>query len=308
VDGVAVVVVAGVVNVETSLPVEALPVSYVPVRYVRGQLRSRASGVGFNVAAALACLGAEVRLASYLGGDALGGLAREELAARRLDGPGVLATSATAQSVVATAPDGRRMVFTDVKDLPDETYPAEVFDGLLDGADLAVISTIGFARSLLPAAQARGVPIAVDVQAVDRADDPYLQDWLNRADVLFCSDERLPAPAEEWAEALLERHDAGVVVVGCGAAGCLLCVRGEAPRRVPAVAPRGVTSTVGAGDALFAGFLDGRARGLDPQMAIERAVLFAGWKVGSAGGAEGLLTGPELDQFFQARRTVPAAG
>jgi sugar/nucleoside kinase (ribokinase family) len=293
----AVIVVAGVVNVETSLPVEDLPVPYAPVRYVRGQLHSRASGVGFNVAAALAALGGEVRLATYLGDDALGALARQELAGRRLTGPGVLVTSVTAQSVVQTASDGRRMVFTDVKHLPEETYPAGVFDRLLNGADLAAISTIGFARSLLPMARAHGVPVAVDLQAIESLDDCYLQDWLDCADIVFCSDERLPTSAAEGAGALLDRcANAGLVVVGRGPAGCLLQVRGEPPQPVPAVAPRAVASTVGAGDALFAGFLDGHLRGLDPLAAVERAVLFAGWKIGSIGGGEGFLTGPELDQ------------
>jgi hypothetical protein len=69
-------------------------------------------------------------------------------------------------------------VRTDLKDLPDAVYPPESFRQLLNGADLTVISTIGFA----PPAATGGrrecqVPIAVDVQAIDREDDPYLAEW-----------------------------------------------------------------------------------------------------------------------------------
>ena len=297
---VAVIAVAGVVNVETTLPVEGLPLSYEPVRYPRNLMQSRASGVGFNVAAALSSLGDDVRLVGYVGDDALGEFASRELLTRGLTGPGLRRTSATPQSVVLSAPDGRRSVFTDLKDLPEQIYPAEPFAVLLDGADLAVMSTIGFARALLAVARQRRVPIAVDLQAIDDANDPYLQDWLACADVVFCSDERLPVPPGRWAEMLLDRHGMELVVVGCGAAGCLLCVRGEAPRLVPAVAPWGVASTVGAGDALFAAFLHCRLAGLDPHAAIERAVLFAGCKIGHTGGGEGFLTGAELDQLCTA--------
>lgn len=304
----AVFAVAGVVNVETTVPVGGLPLPYEPVRYLRGQLGSRASGVGFNVAAALASLGDEVRLAGYLGDDGLGQMAQAELARRGLDGPGMCLTSATPQSVVLSAPDGRRSVFTDLKAVPDEIYPAEVFGGLLDGADLAVVTTIGFGRGVLPIAREWGVPIAVDVQAVDSVDDSYLQDWLASAAIVFCSDERLPVPAEEWTGILLDRFDVGIVVVGRGAAGCLLCVRGEPPRMVPAVAPRRIASTVGAGDAMFAAFLHGLCNGLDPREAAGRAVLFAGWKIGSTGGGEGFLTGPELDRLYAAPVGTHAPG
>ncbi|PZS30123.1 MAG: sugar kinase [Pseudonocardiales bacterium] len=291
------IVVAGIVNVETTVPVEGLPLAYEPVRYLRDQLCSQVSGVGFNVAGALVALGHEVRLATYLGPDLAGDVARAELSRRGVSGPGVQSTRATPQSVVLTAPDGRRSVFTDLKDVPEESFPASVFAGLLDGADVGVLSTVGFARSLVPMVQARGLPIAVDVQAAESIDDPYLRDWLAGADIVFASHERLSLPPGEWAQSLLARFPAGIVGIGCGADGCMLCVRGEMPRLVPAVAPRGVVSTVGAGDALFAAFLDGRVRGRDPDDAIERAVLYAGWKVGSVGGGDGLLSSAELDQL-----------
>ncbi len=60
----AIIAVAGVCNVETTPRVDGFPVDYTPVRYPFFGVQSGPSGVGYNVAAALATLGDEVRLAS----------------------------------------------------------------------------------------------------------------------------------------------------------------------------------------------------------------------------------------------------
>jgi sugar/nucleoside kinase (ribokinase family) len=163
-----------------------------------------------------------------------------------------------------------------------------------------VITTIGFARPLLAVARDAGVPVAADVQAVEDLDDEYNRDWMAAARVLFCSHERLPVSPAAWAGMVHERYGTPVVVVGCGAGGALLGTgdTGEV-RHVPAVAPRGVTSTAGAGDALAAAFMHVYAATGDPHAAIERAVLFAGHAVGAAPGESAFLTGAQLAQMAQ---------
>ena len=288
------IVVAGATNVEISLPVEGFPVDYTPVRYPRG-IGVRVAGVGYGVAAALGALGSGVRFATLVAPDPLGAAVAAALTERGLTGPGVLPTAETPQSVVLHDPTGRRLVSTDLKDLPEATYPPETFAALLDGADLAVVTNIGFARPLLRVAADAGVPVAADVQAIDSLDDPYNQAWMAAAAVLFCSHERLPCPAEEWVRWVWDRYGTALVVVGCGAAGAVLGVRADqAVRRVPALAPRGVRNTVGAGDALAAAFLHVWSRTGDPHLAVERAVLFAGYRVGAATGEDGWLTDTDL--------------
>jgi len=95
-----------------------------------------------------------------------------------------------------------------------------------------------------------------------------------------------------------------IAVIGCGPDGAIGRVRGE-PNAFTAVAasPRPILSTVGAGDALFAAFLDGHLRGLDPRHALARACLYAGWKIGARGAAQGLLTAAELDALEQSAPT-----
>ncbi|EIV93040.1 carbohydrate kinase family protein [Frankia sp. QA3] len=260
------VVVAGVVNVQQTVPVDGFPLAYAPVRYATGRLRLAASGVGLNVARTLGALGTPASLATLVGDDPAGLVIRAEL--RRLGllglpgedesdgrGAGVLATANSAMSAVLVDPHGTRQVHTDLADLATARHPTPVFRDLLAGARLAVLTTAGFVRDLIPVAQAAGVPIAVDVQTIEDADDAYSRPWLAAASLVFCSAERLTASPAATAAALLARHPAGVVLVGMGADGCLLAVRDHPPRHLPARAPHGVLDTTGAGDALCAGFL-----------------------------------------------------
>lgn len=298
------IVVAGVTNLQFSVPVDAFPVAYSPVRYPQNQTGVRVAGVGYNVAAGLAALGREVRLATFAGGDLLGGAVEQELRARGLHGPWVLAGQETPRSVVLHEPGGERMICTDLRGLPQAVYPPEAFAEALHGADWAVITNIGFARPLLAVARDAEVPVAADVQTIDDLDDDYNRDWMAAAQVLFCSHERLPVPPRPWISMVQERYRTPVVVVGCGAGGALLGVRerGEI-RHVPAVAPRGVTSTAGAGDALAAAFMHVYAATGDPQAAIEWAVVFAGYAVGAEPGESAFLTGPQLAELARAGRS-----
>jgi acarbose 7IV-phosphotransferase len=296
-----VIAVAGVTNVQFSVPVEGFPLAYEAVCYPQGKTQVSVSGVGYSVAAGLAALGTPVRLATFVGGDVLGGAVEAELRARGLHGPWTADGHETPRAVVLVEPGGERMVHTDLRGLPAAQYPAGLFAAALDGATWAVVTNIGFARPLLAVAADAGVPVAADVQAVSDPDDEYNQDWMAAAQVLFCSHERLTDGPDKWVRTIWDRYATGIVVVGCGAAGAVLGVRDSGQiRHVPAVAPRGVTSTVGAGDALAAAFMHAYAATGDPHAAIEQAVVFAGYAVGARPGDKAYLTGAELTVMAQA--------
>jgi sugar/nucleoside kinase (ribokinase family) len=88
----------------------------------------------------------------------------------------------------------------------------------------------------------------------------------------FMSDERLPLPADAWLEQVMDRWPCRIAIVGQGARGAAMAVRGDSDlHHVPAVDVGPVASTLGADDALCAGFLDGYARGLLPRMTLFRA-------------------------------------
>jgi acarbose 7IV-phosphotransferase len=157
-----------------------------------------------------------------------------------------------------------------------------VFAALLDGAGLAAISTIGFARALLPLAVSRRVPVAVDLQAIGGVDD-YHQDWLRAAEIVFCSAARLEVSAQRWVSSVFDRYPARIVAVGQADRGCLLAVRGGPARTIPARPAGRVVDTTGAGDALFAAFLHHVHAGQPPEAAIERAAVAAGIAVATRG-------------------------
>lgn len=310
------IVVAGVTNVELTVPIDGFPVRYVPVRYPHWEIGARVAGVGYGVAAALTALGAEVRLATLVAADPLAAMVEAVLRGRGLWGAGVTSAAATPASVVLHDPAGQRMISTDLKDLPDGEYPRSRFADLLAGAELAVVTNIGFARPLLAVAAEHGVPVAADVQAVESLDDGYNAEWMRAATVLFCSHERLPCSPEDWITGVWNRYGCELVVVGCGHDGAVLGIRdGRDLYRVAAVAPRGVVNTVGAGDALAAAFLYVLTRTGNPHLAVEQAVLFAGHRIGAAAGEDGWLTGDQLAEFHDAqrgtnpgRRARPAGG
>jgi len=87
-------------------------------------------------------------------------------------------------------------------------------------------------------------------------------------------------------------------VIGLGEKGALLAVRKDGfVGRFPAVYTRPVVNSIGAGDALFSAFLDGYMRTYDPFAALRRAMVFASYKIGEKGAAEGFLSEEELDSW-----------
>jgi ribokinase len=236
---------------------------------------------------------------SLLGSDPAGGLARQALAAHGIAGDHVLAQlDETPQSAILYDGDGRRQIHVDLKDVQEQVYPPALFDQAAEGCRLAVLCNVNFSRPLLALARQRGMVIATDVHAIADLDDPYNADFMRAADILFMSHERLPAPPEEWAGAVSARYGNRIVVIGLGAEGALLAVQGETPQRVPAVATRPVVNTIGAGDALFAAFLHVYVQTGDPHLALRQAVVFASYKIGAVGAAEGFLDAEGLDAWM----------
>ena len=291
--------VSGLINIETTVQIEAFPIAYEPVRYPFFGVRSTVSGVGYNVAKALATLGESVRLAALIGRDAAGALVAERLRADGLPGQHVLAAlDETAQAAILYDRAGRRMINTDLKDIQETAYPLDCFEQAIAGCDLAVLCNINYSRPLLAQARRRGIPIATDVHAIGSLGDAYNRDFMAAADILFLSDERLPCAPEEWMRQLWNEFAAPIVVVGLGAQGALLGVRADGfVGRFPAVQTRPVVNTIGAGDALFSAFVRFYRSSGAPYEAIRRAITFASYKVGAAGAADGFLDAAALERL-----------
>lgn len=291
------ILVSGLINLEITLRVEGFPIDYTPVRYPFFGIGSTVSGVGYNVARALTALGTPIRFLSLVGRDPAAHLVRHRLERDGIPGDLVLArTEQTAHSVILYDPAGRRQINVDLKDVQQQTYPPAPFKEALAGCDLAVLCNVNFSRPFLRQAQKTGKRIATDVHTIADLDDEYNRDFMAAADILFMSDEMLPCPPEEWVRRLMDRYAPEVAVVGLGSQGALLAVkRDDFVGRYPAVSTRPVVNTIGAGDALFSAFVHAYGRSGDPYQALEKAMVFASYKIGTAGAADGFLSGPDLD-------------
>ncbi|MBF0501555.1 MAG: carbohydrate kinase family protein [Candidatus Riflebacteria bacterium] len=288
--------VAGLINLETTLRIEEFPVPYFPVRYPFNGVRSTVSGVGFNLATALTRLGSPIRFLSLIGNDPVGGLVRHALSTEGIDGEHILPIlSETPQSVILYDAYGKRQINVDLKEIQETPFPASSFLPALDNASMAALCNVNFTRPFLREARHRGIPVATDVHAISSLDDAYNLDYLQAADILFASDEALGRPPEDWAREVISRFPARIVVVGMGRRGAMLVTREDGiAGTFPAVFTRPVKNTIGAGDALFSAFLHGLTKGADPVRALRRAMLFASWKIGETGAAMGLLSESSL--------------
>ena len=292
------ILVSGLINVETTLRIGGFPLAYNPANYPFGGVQSRVSGVGYNLARALTTLGNDVHFLSIIGQDQMSLLVRQSLAADGISPAGVLnQIRETCQSVILYEPGGRRQIHTDLKDIQETAYPMGQFDQAAETCDWLALCNINFSRPMLARAKALGKRIATDVHAIHSLADAYNQDFMQAADVLFMSHENIELPPHDWIQALWEKFNTPLVVVGLGAQGALLGIRaGQGIHHVPAVQTRPIVNSIGAGDALFSAFLHSHASGCDPLTALRKAVVFASYKIGVASAANGFLSATELEQ------------
>ena len=293
------ILVSGLINIETTLRVEQFPLDYAPVHFPFWGVRSTVSGVGYNIARALTTLGNEVRLLSMMGADLAGGMVQQTLPAHGVAAADVLPLLAeTPQSVILYDATGKRQIHVDLKDAQERPFPSDHVATALTDCDLAVLCNINWNRPFLQQARQAGKRVATDVHTISNLDDPYNSDFMAAADILFMSDERLPCSPEEWAGRVQNRYGTPILVIGLGSAGALLAVKEDGfVERVTAVATRPVVNTIGAGDALFSAFNHFYAQNGDPYAALRQAVVFASYKIGENGAAAGFLTAVELEEW-----------
>lgn len=289
------ILVSGLLNIETTAAVRGFPIPYYPIDYPFFGVESAVSGVGYNIAKALTTLSDEVRLLSFIGGDDEGDRVLTQLRRDGVAADGISRTlKSTPSSVVLYDPDGRRQIYCDLKDIQEQRLDP---DGVpIDRCAIAAICNINFNRGLIKAVRKKGVPVATDVHVLSDIEDDYNRDFMENADYLFLSNEKLPDPPERFIRRLHDRFHSKVIVIGMGGAGAML-LDGTADRLYRLSACRNVTvvNTVGAGDALFAAFLHFTAKGLSPLDALKRAEVFAAVKIGTSGASRGFCTEAEVE-------------
>ncbi|OQY42959.1 MAG: carbohydrate kinase family protein [Anaerolineaceae bacterium 4572_78] len=292
------ILVAGLINIETTLQIEMFPLNYNPANYPFFGINTSVSGVGYNVAKALTVLGHQVKFLSAIGTGMHAQLVREILKTDNISDDYILDSACqTAQSVILYDKIGQRQIHVDLKDIQEIIYPQTSFEQAMKGCDLLALCNVNFTRPFLSQVEESDTLVATDVHAISNLEDKYNRDYMQRADILFMSDELLPISPEAWAKAIFKRYNPSIVVIGLGRDGALLGVQSDDfIKRFSAVYTRPIVNTIGAGDALFSAFLHSYLRCKNPYHAIKKAIVFASYKIGVTSAADGFLTAEELEQ------------
>lgn len=301
------ILVSGLINIETTLKVNEFPIHYCPVNYPFFGINSTVSGVGVNIAKALITLGNQVEFVSLLGNDSAADTALLDLQNYGINTDYIRKDiNSTPQSVIIYDPQGKRQIHVDLKDIQESEYNEQAFLSALDDCGLVALCNINFSRKYLKIAKQKGKTIATDVHVLSDINDDYNRDFMAHSDILFLSNENIQGSVEDFVKAIIAEYDNKIIVVGLGAAGAFLYVKENNMMQVlPAVNTREIINTIGAGDALFSCFIYYYNKGDSPFKALQKAILFASYKIGVAGAAQGFLSEAKLEALY--RHHYPAS-
>jgi len=249
-------------------------------------------------------LGKRTAIIGHVGEDFSGQFIRQELARDGIDTTALFVDPCgTSRSINFMYRDGRRKNFYDGKGHMHFQPDLAVCQTILSKSGLAHFALPNWARQLLPMARDLGLTIACDIQDVVTAGDPYRQDFVIQADILFFSAVNQADPTP-FIEAFLAVKPDQIIVAGMGSQGCALGRR-EGVEFFPAVemdVP--VIDTNGAGDSLAVGFLTSYLLdGYSLQDSILRGQIAARHTCTLKATTSNLVTPEQLDRIFQARRT-----
>lgn len=295
------IIVSGLINVETTLKVRKFPIDYYPIDYPFFGIQSEVSGVAYNVGKALSALGDTVQIASFIGNDEegkriLSKLEQEGIANRFM----YRELQQTPVTVALYDEEGRRQIYCDLKDIQDKSIDFSRLEAAVKDSDAVVLCNINFNRSLLKQVKRMGKLIASDVHVLQDSDDTYNREFMEYADILFLSDERLSCDAGEFIVELKTKYAAKIIVIGLGWKGALLYERSEDKiYRFEAAPADKVVNTLGAGDALFSCFIHYYLKGYSAIEALTRAELFAALKIRYNGAANGLSNEATVEEYYK---------
>lgn len=296
------IIVSGLLNIETTLDAEKFPIEYCPIEYRFFGINSYVSGVGTNISFALKKLSNEVRVLSLTGDDLYRGVILNEFNEKEIRTNGILPIiKATPVSLVLYDKDGKRKIYCDLKNIQENEYPLKMAIEYLYDCDIAVLCNINFNRGLLKAARELNKTIATDVHVLSNLDDEYNKDFLRYSQIVFLSDEGIQGDKKQFLSLMKDKYDMEIIVLGCGKDGALMYVRQDDRfYKMDSVKNDNTVNTVGAGDALFSGFINFYAKGFSPLECLKRAQVFASAKISFDGASQGFIDEDEIERRLSA--------
>jgi sugar/nucleoside kinase (ribokinase family) len=240
-------------------------------------------------------LGRRTAFIGHVGDDASGAMVRAAFAKDGIDQRGLfLDPTGTARSVNIMYRDGRRKNFYDGKGHASLRPDLDLCRGVLAGARLAHAHLADWARHLLPIAKQLGLTVACDLQDVVDPEDPYRQDFIRFADILFFSAANHADP-DPLIHTFLKNRPDRIVISGLGSKGCALGTREGIRHFPPEPSDLPVVDTNGAGDALAVGFLTSHIlEGRPLAESVRRGQLAARHCCALRATSDGLITSDRL--------------
>ena len=294
--------VSGLMNVETTVKIKSFPISYFPIDYPFFGVNSSVSGVGVNVGKALKKLNNDIKFTSMIGNDFEGDNVIKCLEEENIDSGLVKRIlKETPSSAILYDDEGKRQIYCDLKDIQSAEYPIdEKIKNAIKECDIAIICNTNYNRNILKYVKSIKIPVATDVHVLNDIEDEYNKEFMENADILFLSDEQIEGDHEVFISKLKDRYrNLKIVVLGRGNKGAMMYTRNDDMIRVfPAVELGKVVNTVGAGDALFSAFVHYYSKGFTPIDAINRAQIFAAYKIGFNGAANGFISEEKVEELF----------
>lgn len=293
--------VAGLINIETTLRIDSFPLNYNPVNYPFFGIDTTVTGTGYNIAKSLSTFGHNINLVSLIGNDPEAESVQNELKKQHIKSNFVLKNlEATSQAVIIYDDNGTRQIHCDLKNIQETEYDVSLFKEALSECDMVILGNINFVRPFINIVKESEKLIAVDVHVLSNTDDEYNRDFLEYSDILFMSNEAVIGREKEFVTQLISKYDKRIIVVGMGAKGALLYYRDDNYMEIlPAVKTRAIINTVGAGDALFSCFLHYFQKNKDPYISLKKAITFASYKIGEKGAAHGFLSENKLEILYE---------
>ena len=290
------ILVSGLCNIETTLKVHKFPIDYYPIDYPFFGIKSNVSGVAYNIVKALKTLGDDVTLTSFVGNDFEGDYVLKELENSNIDTSNIKKElKETPTSIVLYDNEGKRQIYCDLKDIQEKTY--DINETLTSDKDILVLCNINFNRESIK--KVKNKVIATDVHVFNNVYDEYNKEFLENANILFLSDEAININYEEFIMNIENVYHNDIIVLGMGKNGSLMYVKEENKfYHVPAIDTGVIVNTVGAGDALFSGFIHYYAKGYSPIECLKRATLVASHKICFNGGAIGHPTEEKVEELY----------
>lgn len=168
---------------------------------------------------------------------------------------------------------------------------------LIANCDLIVLNIINHNRQLIPIIQQHNKPIWCDIHDYD-GKNPYHQDFIEAADVLFMSSDNMPNYEPFMQEQAKQKQ---LVVCTHGKEGATAVLHDPLPRtiHIPAITDYQLVDSNGAGDAFFSGLLLGYAQNKSLKESLQYGTIVGGMCISVPQMAHPDLSAINLQTHYQ---------